>query len=166
MRVNADSARSLRQAVPVPAIPNAAANAAVPPLVSTSTVVAPANPPAIPPGIAPVAPLAVPPAITPAPPPAPVAVLPNESGVSITVQWIETWIDGTSRTWLPHTVTLRNEALSGAPPPPGKGRIGMGTLTGRLGVTRTVVQGAAQTVGPEWKVGAMAAMGIGIAGMV
>lgn len=42
----------------------------------------------------------------------------------------------------------------------------MGTITGRLGVTQTVIQGAAKTVGPEWRVGAMAAVGIGMAGLV
>ncbi|KAK7190411.1 hypothetical protein PSPO01_03386 [Paraphaeosphaeria sporulosa] len=161
----------LRQAMPVPAAPNADVKAAVPPTVSTSTAVAPAVPPAIVPGAAPAAPLAVPPAITPAPlasvPPAPVATPPDDSGVFVTVQWVETWIGGTSRTWLPHTITLRNEALSNAAPLPGKGSIGMGTLTGRLGVTKTIVkQGAAKTVGPEWKVGAMAALGMGIAGIV
>ncbi|KAF2439797.1 hypothetical protein P171DRAFT_111651 [Karstenula rhodostoma CBS 690.94] len=160
----------LRRAVPVPAAPNVGVGAVVPPAVPTSTAVISTNPSAITPSISPAATLEVPPAIMPAPPaavpPAPVAAPPNEPGVSITVQWVETWIGGTSRTWLPHTITLRNEALSEAAPPPGKGKIGMGTLTGRLGVTRTVIEGAAKTVGPEWKVGAMAVMGIGIAGMV
>jgi hypothetical protein len=185
--VGAENIRSLRhespvpRAVPVPAAPNDRANAAAPSTVPATT--------AIPPGVAPVAPLAVPPPTSPAPaitpaitpaivtatpaaiPPAPptnapAAAPPNESGVSITVQWIETWIGGTSRTWLPHTITLHNQAALETVPAPGKGQIGMGTITGRLGVTQTVIQGSAKTVGPEWKLGAMAAVGIGIAGMV
>jgi hypothetical protein len=175
--VSADNVCSLRheapvpRAVPVPPAPNDRANAATQPTVPTATAsppsVVPASSLTVPPVITPVITTATPAAI-PLPPPAalPAAAPPNESGVSITVQWVETWIGGTSRTWLPHTITLHNQAALETGPAPGKGQIGMGTITGRLGVTKTVIQGSAKTVGPEWKIGAMAAVGIGIAGIV
>lgn len=38
----------------------------------------------------------------------------------------------------------------------------MGTLTGKVGVTQTIIKGSAKTVAPQWKVGAVAAMGVGM----
>lgn len=127
----------------------------------------------------PINPTTVAPAVPPITPPAPPAALtliaaasPHEAGTSqdasifVTIQWLETWIGGTSRTWLPHTITLYQGAPVRTAPLPGKGQIGMGTLTGELGITRTVVQGGAKTAGPEWKMGAVAAVGMGIVGII
>lgn len=101
-----------------------------------------------------------PPAITASPSPIDLA-----DGFYVTTQWVATWLDSTSRTWVPQTITLRYKPTVVAPPP-GKGEIGMGTLTGKTGVTRTVVLGAApaQTVGVVR--GIVAAVGVGIVGMV
>lgn len=96
----------------------------------------------------------------------PVAGQIEDPSVFVTVQWLETWIGGTSRTWLPHTITLYQGAPARTGPLPGKGEIGMGTLTGELGITQTVVQGGAMTAGPEWKMGAVAAVGLGVAGII
>lgn len=164
----------------VPAIPTVAPAAApvapvAPPTnlpttsLATVPAIPPANLPAVPPVVAPAAPPAIPPAppvAVPLTPPAnPLAAAPTQTASEfVTVQWIETWIGGTSRTWLPHTITIHNEGLSNAPLP-GKGEVGMGTLTGKPGVTRTFIKGAAQTLGPDW-IGAVAAVGMGIAGIL
>jgi hypothetical protein len=137
-----------------PAVPNAdpAANPdAVPNLAAPN-----ANPadPAINLAAAPAQPAAPNnPAVTanPAPPPA----APANPPASITVQWIETWIGGRTQTWVPRTVTFNTPALITQAPHPGKGEIGMGTLTGQVGVTKTVVAGGAPTRGVEWMVALM-----------
>lgn len=82
----------------------------------------------------------------------------------LTVQWMETWIGGV-RTWVPKTWTFHFDVESQAPLP-GKGQIGMGTLTGRTGVTRTLVVGAAHTQTAAWMKGVVAAVGVGIAGIL
>jgi hypothetical protein len=71
----------------------------------------------------------------------------------------------TSRTWVPVTVTLRYKPVSPAPPPL-SGAIGMGTLTGETGRTRTVVMGAAPSQAAGRVRGIVAAVGVGIVGMV
>ncbi|KAG9191086.1 hypothetical protein G6011_09174 [Alternaria panax] len=83
-----------------------------------------------------------------------------------TVVWAETWIGGTYSTWWPHTISLDFKPAQTHAPLPGVGEIGMGTLTGRTGVTRTVVVNAAPTPGVGWVEGLAAAVGVGIAGMV
>ena len=175
-------------AAPPPAPPPAPPAQPLPVAVTSSAISATSildstNPPsnllAGPPVNAPVAPAApvAPPAIPPAPPaaalltpsttpPAAIPVPTHGLSVFVTVQWLETWIDGTSRTWLPHTITLHQEALTGAAPPPGKGEIGMGTLTGKVGVTQTIIEGGAATTRPKWQAGAVAAMGMGMAGLL
>ncbi|KAF2111482.1 hypothetical protein BDV96DRAFT_650040 [Lophiotrema nucula] len=77
---------------------------------------------------------------------------------SVTVQWIETWI-GTSRTWVPVTITVKFIAVPSQLPGPGKGVIGMGTLTGDTGVTKTVVVGAGPTMGVDRLLGSLAVVG-------
>lgn len=86
----------------------------------------------------------------------------------VTVQWAETFIGGTYSTWLPHTVSLDFKPERSIPPAPGRGEIGMGTLTGETGQTQTVVivQGAAPTYDPGWVRGVAAVVGVGIAGVV
>jgi hypothetical protein len=49
-------------------------------------------------------------------------------------------------------------------PRPGKGEVGMGTLTGELGVTQTIVMGAAASQAPRWVEGVAAVVGIGVVG--
>ncbi|USP81941.1 hypothetical protein yc1106_09215 [Curvularia clavata] len=144
---------------------------------ATSVVPAPVLPPAA----------VVNPVANPAPAPAPAATSPDSSKKSlsttdahvksvttsfhnepfVTVQWAETFIGGTYSTWLPHTVSLDFKPERSVPPAPGRGEIGMGTLTGETGQTQTVViQGAAPTYDPGWVRGIAAVVGIGIAGVV
>jgi hypothetical protein len=78
-----------------------------------------------------------------------------------TVKWYESWVGGTYSTWFPTTITVHPAFLTPAPRP-GKGEIGMGTLTGELGGTSL---GAAPSQAPGWK-GIAAAAGVGIVGMV
>ncbi|KAF2468774.1 uncharacterized protein BDR25DRAFT_315752 [Lindgomyces ingoldianus] len=84
--------------------------------------------------------------------------------LSLTVQWVETVVNGV-KTWVPVTATFKFEAVPSQAPGPGKGIVGMGTLTGVVGVTKTVKEGAAPTTGPGWK-GIGAALGMGLAGLV
>lgn len=148
----------VNQAISVPGTP---AN----PTVSVPTVLsAQANPiaPAMPPAVNPVVP-AVPSAIhtTTSLTPSPVV-----DGDFVSVQWVETKIDGTLRTWVPKTITFNFHAHTTQGPLPGKGEIGMGTLTGDTGRTKTVVMGAAPTYTPGWMRGVAVAVGVGFAGMV
>jgi hypothetical protein len=83
-----------------------------------------------------------------------------------TVVWAETWIGGTYSTWWPHTISLDFEPAQTHVPLPGVGVIGMGTLTGRTGVTRTVVVNSAPTSGLGWSKGLAAVVGVGMAGIV
>ncbi|KAF2826001.1 hypothetical protein CC86DRAFT_248340, partial [Ophiobolus disseminans] len=82
----------------------------------------------------------------------------------VTTQWVETWIDSTSRTWVPKTITLRFKPMSVAAPP-GSGEIGMGTLTGETGKTKTIYVGAAPSQAPGWVHGFAAVVGVGVVGM-
>ncbi|KAF1943768.1 hypothetical protein EJ02DRAFT_121513 [Clathrospora elynae] len=84
----------------------------------------------------------------------------------VTVQWIETTIGGTYSTWVPNTIIFDFKPYRTQAPLPGKGEIGMGTLTGKTGQTQTVMVGAAPTQGPGWVKGVAAVVGVGIAGMV
>jgi hypothetical protein len=84
----------------------------------------------------------------------------------VTVQWAETFIGGTYSTWWPHTISLDFDAQANQAPPPGKGEIGMGTLTGKTGQTQTIVMGAAPTQGAGWAKGVVAAVGVGVVGMM
>jgi hypothetical protein len=157
---------SLRDVPPVDAAPNA--NPAAP---NANPV---ANPNAVPnqaaPNANPAAP-AVPgnpalnPAAAPAVPAAPVnPAVPPANGVpaiSETVQWVETWIGGTVQTWVPKTITFDGVVHATQAPSPGIGHIGMGTLTGELGITRTVIMGSAPSMSAGWFVAAM-----GLAGAV
>jgi hypothetical protein len=83
-----------------------------------------------------------------------------------TVVWAETWIGGTYSTWWPYTVSLDFKPVQSHAPLPGVGEIGMGTLTGKTGVTRTIVVNAAPTQATGWAKGLAAAVGVGMAGMV
>jgi hypothetical protein len=84
----------------------------------------------------------------------------------VTVQWVETTLGGTYSTWWPHTISLDFDPAKNQAPLPGKGEIGMGTLTGRTGQTQTIVMGAAPTQGAGWVKGVAAAVGVGVVGMV
>jgi hypothetical protein len=79
---------------------------------------------------------------------------------------METWIGGTSQTWVPKTITFHFAAIETYVPPPGRGEIGMGTLTGKTGKTQTIIMGAAPSQTVQWRRGIAAAVGVGIAGMV
>lgn len=131
-------------AVPVPAAPQ---NPAVP--VNNPTTVA-----AVP---------VMPGAVTPINQALPAAPTTNAQFVS--VQWVETWVGGTSQTWVPVTVSFRFTVEATAAGP-GKGQIGMGTLTGDTGKTKTFVLGAAPTQTAAWARGVVAAVGVGLAGLV
>ncbi|ORY19562.1 hypothetical protein BCR34DRAFT_582260 [Clohesyomyces aquaticus] len=108
----------------------------------------------------------------PQPPSVPAAVpgvkstaRPGEPQVSVTVQWVETMLKGGIKTWVPVTVAVTFVAVPSQAPQPGEGVIGMGTLTGQTGITKTVQEGAAPTMGAGWmRIGA--AVGVGIAGLV
>jgi hypothetical protein len=72
----------------------------------------------------------------------------------------------TSRTWVPKTITINFDISPSKAPEPGKGIIGMGTLTGETGKTKTIVLGAAPTAGVgKWRVG-MVAAGVAVMGAV
>ncbi|KAF1960941.1 hypothetical protein CC80DRAFT_501188 [Byssothecium circinans] len=128
---------------PAPAVPPAVAPAA--PVANPVAPVAPANPPAVPP-----------------PPGVPAAGANPSVSISVTVQWVETWIAG-SQTWVPTTATLMFKMMGETTAPaPGSGVMGMGTLTGKVGITRTIIKGAAETRGVE-----RLAVGMGVvAGLV
>lgn len=83
----------------------------------------------------------------------------------MSVQWVETWIGGTSQTWVPKTITFHFQAYMTQAPLPGKGEIGMGTLTGVPGQTKTVTAAAAPTQDPALLKG-LVALGMGVAGML
>lgn len=102
----------------------------------------------------------------PANPAVPVVANPQAGGLpqdqdSVTVQWVETVV-GTVHTWVPKTITVKFDAVPSQLPGPGKGVIGMGTLTGEVGVTRTYVEGAAATagLGGVWGWGVVGAVGV------
>ena len=84
----------------------------------------------------------------------------------LTVQWIETTIGGTYSTWVPRTWTFHYNAQSPAPRP-GRGEIGMGTLTGETGKTKTIMMAAAApTHGPDWMRGVAVVAGAGLAAVL
>ncbi|KAH7083670.1 hypothetical protein FB567DRAFT_550710 [Paraphoma chrysanthemicola] len=91
---------------------------------------------------------------------------PGVSGDFVTTQWMETWIGGTSQTWVPKTITFHFAPIEIYVPPPGRGSIGMGTLTGETGKTQTIIIGAAPSQAAQLIRGIAAAVGVGIAGMV
>ena len=168
---------------PAPAIPVSvpAVSATTAPLPAPAPVVNlpadPVPPPAPAPPLNPVAPAPAPapaPAVAAPAPPANVAgaagagVTPVTAPFSnvpfVTVQWAETFIGGTYSTWWPHTISL--DFKQTVIPLPGKGQIGMGTLTGKTGQTQTVVMGAAPTNGVGgWVKGVAVAAGVGVMGM-
>ena len=78
------------------------------------------------------------------------------------MQWVETWPVSTSRTWVPKTLTIHFDHAQTLAPEPGKGVIGLGTIVGELGVTKTVVLGAAPTRTVQWARGAMVVAGLGL----
>ena len=104
-------------------------------------------------------------AIAPEAPPATVTIAPFSNIPFVTVVWEETFL-GTYSTWVPYTISLDFKPSKIHAPLPGKGGIGMGTLTGETGHTQTVVIGAAPTQGAVWVRGVAAAVGVGIAGIV
>lgn len=153
-------------------------------VVPTAAAVAPAdlpavNPPAIEPRLSPAA-AAVPPddgAIPPVPPAAMpdalVSATTTEPSLSlitgddfVTTQWVETHI-GKATQWVPEIVTFHFESMSQAPLP-GKGSIGMGTLTGEPGQTQTywTVVTAAATHAVDSKPAIAAAVAVGVVGLV
>jgi hypothetical protein len=82
-----------------------------------------------------------------------------------TTKWYESWVDGTYSTWFPTVITVIHKEPS-PPPLPGKGEIGMGSITGITGQTQTVEVGAAPSQTAAWMKGVAAAAGVGLAGMV
>ena len=67
---------------------------------------------------------------------------------------------------MPKTITINFDISPSKAPEPGKGIIGMGTLTGETGKTKTVVLGAAPTGGArKWRAG-MVAAGVAVVGAV
>ncbi|EMD87879.1 hypothetical protein COCHEDRAFT_1182927 [Bipolaris maydis C5] len=86
----------------------------------------------------------------------------------VTVQWVETFIGGTYSTWWPHTISIDFKPQRSAAPAPGRGEIGMGTLTGKTGQTQTVVEvvAAAATQDSGWTKGIAAMAGVGIMGIL
>lgn len=81
------------------------------------------------------------------------------------MQWIETWIGGKTQTWVPQTITFGPVGYTTQAPSPGQGHIGMGTLKGKVGVTQTVVVGAAPTMGAGW-IAAAVGVGFGAVGLL
>ncbi|EOA87332.1 uncharacterized protein SETTUDRAFT_179109 [Exserohilum turcica Et28A] len=150
-------------AVPVPPAPIAA---------PAPIIVPPVNP--VPPPVPAPLPNEIPPAPAPAPPATSTTVAgslatgPFSNVPFVTVQWGETFIGGTYSTWVPYTISLDFKPERTAAPIPGKGNIGMGTLTGETGQTQTVavVEGAAPTPVARWAKGVAAVVGVGIAGVI
>lgn len=149
-----------------PAVPANPANPAVINPAVPANPVAPINP------AVPVPPAAVLTTTTPLATPTTAASVP--AGVafdSITVQWVETWLGGTSQTWVPKTITFHFPAYVTQAAQPGMGEVGLGSLTGRTGFTKTVVVGgaaratAASEVGKAWAVAAVGA-GVGLIGVL
>ncbi|KAF2848147.1 hypothetical protein T440DRAFT_470485 [Plenodomus tracheiphilus IPT5] len=123
---------------------------------------APAQPAApVPPAANPVIAVIASTTTTPAVPPAP--GLTGDDYIS--VRWVETWIGGTSRTWVPETTTIHFESRTPGPLP-GSGRIGLGTIKGEVGRTKTIYAGAAATQAAGWMRGVAAAVGVGVVGLV
>lgn len=85
----------------------------------------------------------------------------------VTVQWVETFVGGTYSTWWPHTISIDFKPQRSVAPAPGRGEIGMGTLTGKTGQTQTVVEvvAAAPTHDSGWAKGVAAMVGVGIMGI-
>ncbi|KAI1560642.1 hypothetical protein PtrEW4_011060, partial [Pyrenophora tritici-repentis] len=115
----------------------------------------------------------LPDAVVPAVSPTTVPIAPFSNVPFVTVVWEETFIGGTFSTWVPYTVSLDFKPSTVHAPLPGKGGIGLGTLTGEIGHTQTVViaaaptqVAAAPTAGGVWIRGVAAAVGVGIAGIV
>lgn len=104
------------------------------------------------------------------PPPTTTSTLFASSSVNpddfVRVQWVETWFGGTSQTWIPKTITFQFRPWPTQAPLPGKGEIGMGTLTDEPGKTKTILVGAAPTQAAGWIRGVVAAMGVGVVGIV
>ncbi|KNG52475.1 hypothetical protein DDE82_006325 [Stemphylium lycopersici] len=159
--------------VSVPAVSGTPAPVAAPaPIINLPADPVPPPPPA--PLLIPIAPAPAPAVAAPAPPAniagatgarATPVVAPFSNVPFVTVQWAETFIGGTYSTWWPHTISLdfKQTVIS----LPGKGQIGMGTLTGKTGQTRTVVVGAAPTNGVGgWVKGVAVAAGVGVMGLV
>lgn len=93
------------------------------------------------------------------------ATLTQTAAPDVTTQWVEATI-GSVVTWVPHVYTQTFAATPGQLPEPGEGEVGMGTLTGQVGVTKTVNAGAVETArGMMWKNGAIAA-GAMVVGLV
>ncbi|KAF2011268.1 hypothetical protein BU24DRAFT_495485 [Aaosphaeria arxii CBS 175.79] len=148
----------------VPAVPNPnilPAPVPIPPV----PVPAPApGAPGAPPLVAPKP--AVPGGVAPAPAPAPTI---RTDEYSTTVQWVESHIGTTATTWYPQTVVMLFKATPGQGAAPGSGAIGMGTLTGEVGRTKTVVAGSAATAEVKvWgkAVGVLAGVGLGVVGLL
>jgi len=83
----------------------------------------------------------------------------------VSVQWVETWMNSTSRTWVPQTFTVHFPSRTPGPSP-GRGQIGMGTLTGEAGHTKTLLVGAAPTQAAGLAKGIAAAVGAGLFGLL
>jgi hypothetical protein len=171
-----DCSSRLRQApAPAPVIPPAVVVPVDPAVPAPPGVVNPAPIPPIDPAL-PVAPGIVDPAAIGAAVPVAPAIMPtattNPATPTLTgadyysVKWVETWIGGTSQTWVPQTLLFHFEPMSPAPQP-GEGVIGMGTLTGKPGQIRTFYMlAAAPTPTAVWLRGVVAAVGAGAIGMV
>lgn len=145
------SVSSSSSSVRPPVIVEPSSELAVAPAVLTTVSTPPAFTQAVPTTVS------TPPAVTASPDLA--------AGFYTTTQWVETWLDSTSRTWLPVTITLRYKPTT-TYPTPGKGKIGMGTLTGETGKTVTIVLGAAASQTAGVVRGVVAALGVGLVGMV
>ncbi|KAI8932135.1 hypothetical protein NX059_011018 [Plenodomus lindquistii] len=144
---------------PTLANPAAAATSAT----RTSSLIAAINPPAV----APVDPAAKPgtedgASATTTPAPVPGAPVGDDYA---TVHWVETTIGGTYSTWVPVTNTVHFESRTPGPPP-GRGEIGLGTIKGEAGKTKTIYAGAAPTQAAVWMRGVAAAVGVGVVGIV
>ncbi|KAH7138876.1 hypothetical protein B0J11DRAFT_574821 [Dendryphion nanum] len=86
---------------------------------------------------------------------------------STTILWVETWIDKTFQTWVPKTVVVSFAAVPRPAALPGVGSVGMGSITGLTGVTKTVIAAApARPTG--WGVGVGVGLGVaaGLAGLI
>ncbi|CAA9959713.1 hypothetical protein PTMSG1_03122 [Pyrenophora teres f. maculata] len=140
--------------VPIPVPAPAPAPAPAPTVVSSVSLILPA------------ATTTLPDAVAPAVLPTTVPIAPFSNVPFVTVVWEETFIGGTLSTWAPYTVSLDFKPSTVHAAFPGKGGIGLGTLTGETGHTQTVVIAAAPTQGAVWIRGVAAAVGVGIAGVM
>ncbi|KAL5120037.1 hypothetical protein ACEQ8H_002135 [Pleosporales sp. CAS-2024a] len=167
--VAVDTTSAMPAAVPVPHTTSLSAAAAAADAVvttsSSSTLAAAASPTV--PLVVPSTTSSIIPSVTTTSPTATSSSINTNMGQPLdytTTKWVETWIGGTYSTWTPTVITVIHKDPSSAPSLL-HGSIGM-SWTGATGQTQTVYEGAAPLDAAGWARGVVAAVGLGVVGMV